>query len=189
MRTLILDTAAGLLFLAVLLITHDVAAAVVAGAAASAALIGWLLATRQAVAPLQWLAFGLVVGLGGASLVTRDPRFVMIKPSLIQACLGVAMLQPGWMRRYLNPRRLAPIPPGVIVATGYAYAALLFALAAANLAMALIAGPVAWAAYASVGPLTAFAAMGAGVYLVLRRLARTGGAEIRGHDTYPHNLC
>jgi intracellular septation protein len=176
MKSLILDTGAGLLFLAVLLMSHSVAAAVLAAAAASLALVGWLVASRQPVAPLQWLSLVLVIGLGGVSLVTHDPRFVMIKPSLVQAAIGVALLQPGWMRRYLNARQLAAIPPGAVVATGYAYAVLLFALAAANLGVALVAGPVAWAAYSSAVPLAAFGVMGAGVYLNFRRLANRSRA-------------
>jgi len=177
MKALILDTGVGFLFLAALLVTHNLAAAVAVGVAGSLALVGWRVATRRPVAPLQWLSAALVVGLGGASLVTRDPRFVMLKPSLVQAAIGCALLQPGWMRRYLGAERLAVLPPGSVVATGYAYAVLLFALAAANLAVALIAGPVAWAAYSATGPLTAFGLMGAGVYLNFKRLAARSRAQ------------
>jgi intracellular septation protein len=172
MRTLILDTAAGFLFLAVLLITHDMTAAVVLATVATTGLTGWLLATGQPVAPMQWLSLVLIGGLGGISMATHDPRFVMVKPSIIQACLGCAMLQPGWMRRYMSSRQLAAIPAGAVVAGGYAYAVMLFALAAANLAVALVAGPIAWAAYSGGVPLAAFALMGAGVYFTFRRLAR-----------------
>jgi len=177
MKTLILDTGAGFLFLAVLLMTHNVAAAVAVGAAGSLAVVGWLIARGRPVAPLQWLSVVLVVGLGGASLITRDPRFVMLKPTLIQAAIGCTLLQPGWMRRYLNAERLAVLPPGSVVATGYAYAMLLFALAAVNLAVAMIAGPVAWAAYSATGPIAAFGLMGVGVYLNFRRLAVRGRAQ------------
>lgn len=176
MKTLMFDAGAGLLFLAVLLVTRNMAAAVVVAGIASVALIGWLLLKRRPVAPLQWLWLGLIVGLGGMSLVTRDPRFVMLKPTVIQACLGAAMLRPGWLNRYMSPRRLALIPPNALVVAGYAYAVMLFVLAAANLTVALIAGPVAWAAYSAVAPAAAFGLMGAGVYLALRRLVRARAA-------------
>ncbi|MEO8113888.1 MAG: septation protein IspZ, partial [Phenylobacterium sp.] len=76
MKTLISDTLAGLLFLAVLLVTRNMPAAILAAGTAAAGQIGWLLFTRRPVAAPQWLGFGLVVVLGGASLATRDPRFV-----------------------------------------------------------------------------------------------------------------
>ena len=34
------------------------------------------------------MSLGLVVVFGGASLVTHDPRFIMLKPTLIYAVIG-----------------------------------------------------------------------------------------------------
>ncbi|MEO8112873.1 MAG: hypothetical protein ABI655_00735, partial [Phenylobacterium sp.] len=100
----------------------------------------------------------------------------MLKPSLIQVCLGAAMLRPGWMRRYLSPRSLSRVPPQAVTAAGYVYAATMFALAAANLAVALTRGPVAWAAYSAVAPMAVFSLLGAGLYLAFRALARRAAA-------------
>jgi len=178
MKSLILDTAAGFVFLIVLSVTHSVPAAVIVGGISSSGLIAWLLATRQPVSPIQWLSLALVVGLGGVSLATRDARFVMIKPSLVQAAIGCALLEPGWLRRYIPAERLALIPQRAVVAAGYAYALMLFALAATNLAVALIAGPMAWAAYSATAPALAFTLMGAAVYLTFRALARRRRAAL-----------
>jgi intracellular septation protein A len=175
MKTLILDTLAGLVFLAVLLATGSMAAAILTAAAVGLGQIGWLAARRRPVPAVQALGFGLIVVLGGASLATRDPRFVMLKPSLIQACLGGAMLRPGWMRRYLSPRTLERVPPGAVTAAGYAYAGTMFLLASANLAVAFTQGPVAWAAYSAAAPAIVFSLLGAGLYLAFRALARRDG--------------
>ena len=42
---------------------------------------------RWPVDPMQWLSLGLVVVLGGATLFTHDPRFIMVKPTLSSGAL------------------------------------------------------------------------------------------------------
>lgn len=172
MKSLLNDLLAGLLFLAVYSLTRDLAAAIVVSAATSVAVIGWRLARREPVSPLQWLTLGLVVTMGGASLITRDPHFVMVKPTIVQGALGVAMLQPGWLNRYMSAERQAQIPPRAILIAGYVYALGVFVMAGANLAVALLAGPQAWAAYNAVAPLAGFSVLGLGMYLTFRRIVR-----------------
>ena len=172
MKTLLNDVLAGLLFLAVYSLTRDLAAAILVSAATSVAVIGWRLARREPVSPMQWLTLVLVVTMGGASLVTRDPRFVMVKPSIVQAALAIAMLQPGWLNRYMSEERRAQIPPRAILIAGYVYALGVFAMACANLAVAYLTGPATWAAYNAVAPLAGFGVLGLGMYLTFRRIVR-----------------
>jgi intracellular septation protein A len=168
MKALMIDSLGGFLFLGVLLSTHSVAAAILAGGALSIGLILWRLARREAVSSFQWLTLVLVVGLGGVSLATQNPLFVMIKPSLVQAGFGLAALRPGWLARYLPSDRLPLIPASVVRTAGYAYAAALFGLATANLAVALLAGPQVWAAYSATVPIVVFAGLGLGVFVSFR---------------------
>ena len=58
---------------------------------------------KHPVDTMQWLSIGLVVVSGIATLLTADPRFVMLKPSVIYCIVGAYMLKPGWMTRYLPP--------------------------------------------------------------------------------------
>jgi intracellular septation protein A len=44
---------------------------------------------------MQWASLGLVIVLGGATVLTGDPRFVMIKPTIAYLTVGAAMLQRG----------------------------------------------------------------------------------------------
>ena len=41
--------------------------------------------------------------LGGATLIANDGRFIMVKPSITHTAIGIVMLRPGWMGRYLPP--------------------------------------------------------------------------------------
>jgi len=100
---------------------------------------------------MQWLSLGLVVALGAVTLITNDPRFMMAKPSLIHFAIGAVMLRPGWMDRYLPPIVKDNLPQRIIVLTGYAWAALMFALGLANLYVAANYSLVVWGYFLSIG--------------------------------------
>lgn len=46
---------------------------------------------------MQWLSLGLVVVMGGATLLTHDRHFIMVKPTIIYLAVGAVMLKPGWI--------------------------------------------------------------------------------------------
>jgi intracellular septation protein A len=174
MKALIGDTLGGFVFLGVIAITHSIALAIIASAAVTVGTIALRLARREEVSPLQWAILVLVVGLGSISLITRDPLFAMLKPSFIQAGIGVTLLQPGWLARYIQPERLALIPPRALAAAGYVHPLGLFAMAVANAWVALNTTPEIWAVYSAVAPMVVFAVMGFAVYAGLRAAVRRG---------------
>jgi hypothetical protein len=110
--------------------------------------------------------------LGGATMLTQSPRFMMIKPTIVHFAVAIVMLRRGWMLRYLPEIVLRNVPEPTIVAAGYAWAALLAALGLANLFIALRLDFATWAWFISVGSvgakLTGFALQ----YGVFRRRAR-----------------
>ena len=175
MKTFFLDLMAGLAFLVVLLITHSVAWATIVATAIGAGQIAWLLSRREPVPAVQWTGLALVVVLGGASIVTRDARFVMLKPSLLQAGLAASLLRRGWLRRYIKPETLALLPPHMLMG-----------LCAANLVVALNASPETWAAYNAVAPAIGFATVGSVLFLLFRALAR---ASVREGITWTHPVA
>jgi intracellular septation protein A len=77
----------------------------------------------------------------------------MIKPSIGSAAIGCVMLRRGWQARYLPPIVTQNVSPAVLIAWGYAWAALEFALAAANLYVALVLGQKSWLWFATFVPL------------------------------------
>ena len=54
--------------------------AVALGVALGVVQIGWMKLRRQPIDTMQWLSIGLVVVSGIATMLTSDPRFVMLKP-------------------------------------------------------------------------------------------------------------
>jgi intracellular septation protein len=148
-RLLVTDLASTLLFLAVLLATQDLILAVALGVGLGILQIGWLMLRRKPIDTMQWLSIGLVVVSGAATLLTRDPRFVMLKPSVIYAIVGAYMLRPGWMNRYLPPVALEVVPDLAWI-FGFVWAGLMFGSAVLNLALALTLDPVTWSAAMSI---------------------------------------
>ena len=147
-RLLVTDLASTILFLVILLITKDLMLAVGLGVGLGIVQIAWMKLRRQPIDTMQWLSIGLVVVSGIATMLTSDPRFVMLKPSVIYCIVGLVMLRRGWMNRYL-PERAAPVAD-VATTFGYAWAGLMFASAALNIALALALDAKSWAAVMSV---------------------------------------
>jgi len=145
-RLLLLDMASTIVFLVVFLLTHEVTLSVGLGMALGMAQIGWQFSRKKPIDTMEWLSLFLVVGSGTATLVTNDPRFVMFKPSLIYVIVGLIMLKPGWINRYLPPVAKAVVPD-IAVIVGFLWAGLMFVSAAVNALVALNFSVVTWAAF------------------------------------------
>jgi intracellular septation protein len=148
-KLLLLDLASTFLFLVVFLLTKNIPLAVILGVALGVAQIGWEFARKRPIDTMQWLSLFVVVAAGAATLLTNDPRFVMVKPSLIYIVVGVVMLKPGWMNRYLPPVA-NELVPDVALIFGFVWSGLMFFSAALNLIVALNFSVVTWASFMSV---------------------------------------
>jgi intracellular septation protein A len=140
---LLMDLASTILFFCVYTLTHDIRLAVVLGLALAVGQIGWHLVRRQPVDALQWISAVVVLASGSAAIITDNPQFVMIKPSVIYLLVGWAMLKRGWMNRYLPPRALE-LMPDLAITFGYVWAGLMFFSAALNLVLALSLSVTQW---------------------------------------------
>lgn len=106
---------------------------------------------RQPIELLQWASLGLVMVFGTVSILTKDPRFLMAKPSIIYLAVAAVMLKRGWMMRYLPPIADGRGEPAM-VAFGYAWAGLMALTALANLVVA-VAFTSLWPAFIAIFPL------------------------------------
>src|SRR5438874_5619710 len=135
-------------FLTLYLITDNV---VLATSVAIAGAVAQVIYSRVKGKPLGFMTYasvGLVIVLGSATLLTHDPRFVLAKPAIGHFAIRIIMLKRGWMLRYMPPIVTETVPEYVTIA-GYAWAALMFALAAGTIAVASTVRLKLWAFYVS----------------------------------------
>lgn len=145
---LLLDMASTFFYLAVFLTTKSIPIAAVAGVALGVGQIVWERVRGKKIEAMQWMSLFLVVASAIATVLTHDPRFVMIKASVIYVIIGIVMLKPGWMNRYLPPVAVEVVPDlGVIF--GFIWAGLMFVSAAVNLVTAISMSVLAWTAFMS----------------------------------------
>ena len=142
-RALLADLASTVLFLALDVLTGSVVLAVALGFALALGQIGWQLWRLNRIGRLQWVSLFLVIASGSATLLTHNPIFVMLKPSVIYLVVGWGMMERGWMNRYLPPRAIQYVPD-LGIRFGYVWAGLMFVSAALNVALALTCSVELW---------------------------------------------
>ena len=181
-KFLALDMASTLLYLAVYLTTKSIPIAVGAGVVLGIAQIVWEIARKRPIETMQWMSLFLVIASGTAALLTNDARFVLYKASVIYVIIGVVMLKPGWMNRYL-PAVAIEIVPDIAYIFGFVWAGLMFVSAVVNLWVATHYSFLGWtafmSAYALVSKLGLFLIQYSTMRFigVRRRRAQLGAAE------------
>lgn len=125
---------------------------------------------------MAWLSLVMVIALGGASLITKDSRFIMAKPSVVHFAIGVVMLRRGWLARYMPDIVRQNVSENVLIGSGYAWAALMFGLGLINLYIASRYSIDVWAWFISVyavgAKVVAFLIQYAVIWVLIRRKLR-----------------
>jgi intracellular septation protein len=176
-RLLLLDMASTFFFLVLLLLTKNIPLSVALGVALGVAQIGIQFARRKRIETMEWLSLFAVVASGAATLLTNDPRFVMIKPSFLYVVVGVVMLEPGWMNRYLPPIA-KQLVPDVATIFGFVWAGLMFATSALNIVVAMNFSVAVWSAVMAAFAIGSKLALFLVCYAVMRAIAVRRRARI-----------
>ena len=87
----------------VYLITDNVLLATGVAIAGAVAQVIYAHLKGQQLGFMTYASLALVIVLGGATLLTSDPRFVLAKPAIAHFAIGAIMLKRGWMLRYMPP--------------------------------------------------------------------------------------
>ncbi|WP_425228995.1 septation protein IspZ [Sphingomonas sp.] len=135
---------------------------------------------RTPVPALLAVGVVLTVALGAVTLVTADPRFLLVKPSIVYAAVGLTMLPRGWVRRYVPPIALPLLPARTFDLVGWGWAALILGTALLNLVLVAMLPPVrAAAAFVLWGVASKLALFG-GQYALLYPRARRAAIDQHG---------
>jgi intracellular septation protein len=170
-KLLLLDLASTIFFLVLFLLTHNIALSVGLGIALGVAQIGTQIFRRNPIDTMEWLSLFLVIAAGTATLLTDDPRFVLFKPTIIYAIVGVVMLRPGWMNRYL-PTIAKAVVPDVALVVGFIWAGLMFVSAAVNGFVALTYSVGTWAMVMPIFGMASKLALFLGGFAAMRIIGR-----------------
>lgn len=138
-----------IVFIAIYLATDNV---LLATGVAIAGAIGQVIYSRikgKQLGYMTWASLALVIVLGGATLLTHDPRFVLMKPAVGHFAIGLIMLKRGWMLRYM-PSIVTENIPEYVTFAGYAWATLCFLLAAGTIGVAMTGDMKLWTFYVTV---------------------------------------
>ena len=144
---LVLDMASTLFFLALFFLTHNTLLSVSLGIALGVAQIGF-----QLHPPKARRHHGVAEPVPDhrrAASRRCSPTIrasCSIKPSVFYLIIGVVMLKPGWLNRYL-PDIVKQLTPDVATAVGYYWAALMFVSAGVNAYVALTRSLAEWAMF------------------------------------------
>ena len=166
-------------FVALFLGTHDIYIATAVGIGLVVAQTAWSFLRRKPIGALQWLSLILISMFGGATILFHIHEFIMVKPTILWLALGVVMLRRDWMAPYLPPIVTDNLDDHEIVRAGYAYAALMFVLAAINLLVVVlslfhICTREFWAVYALIGPIAAQAVLLTVLFFCFRKKIQVG---------------
>lgn len=111
LRKLFADFFSTIVFLAVYAATGDILIAT--GVAIAGAVVQFIRSRirQEKLDIMTWASLGLVIVLGGATLLTKDPRFVLLKPAIGHFAIGTIMLRKDWMLRYSPPMVRETVSP------------------------------------------------------------------------------
>jgi intracellular septation protein len=177
-KLLLFDLASTVVFLLTLLGTRNLPVSVASGMMVGTAQVGWLFAYSKPIDVMQWMSLVAVLGSGAATLISNDPRFLMVKPSVLYVAAGLIMLKPGWMNRYL-PSSTQETLSDVARAFGFAWAGLMFISAAVNLFVALTFSVLVWSAAMPVYGILSKAGLAIFQHAIMRYTARLRASSLQ----------
>ncbi len=167
----LLDMLSTFVFVIVFAVTGNIYYATAAGIGFGVAQVAVMLMMKRKIDLMQWMSLGLVIVFGTATLLTKNAEFIKLKPSLIYIAVGLVMLKPGWMTRYMPPI-VQENGSDIVTVYGYLWSALMFATAAANAYVAYTYDTATYAWFLGVFPVASKIALFAATYLGLRILVR-----------------
>jgi intracellular septation protein len=149
LRRLGSDFLSTIVFLVVYLATDNVMLATAVAITGAIGQVIWARYKGERLSYMTWASLGLVIVLGGMTLLTHDPRFVLAKPAIGHIAIGLIMLKRGWMLRYM-PAIVTENIPEYVTFAGYAWAALMFVLATGTVGVAMTGDMKLWTFYVTV---------------------------------------
>ena len=170
-KPILFDLLVAIIFAAVFFASSNIYLATAIGIAIGIAQFAYQKLHAHPIGPLQWLSLCIVVIFGPTTIVTHNPHFIMLKPTIIDAVVGAVMVSRSWMAPYLPPIVKQHVSEKTITRASYAWAAVMFGFALLNLIVAFSVSPKLWALYATFVPTAVIVALFVVQYFLFQALA------------------
>jgi intracellular septation protein A len=141
------DLLSALAFILVFQITGQLILATVIAILVALGQLAFSLVRKRKISSMQWMLLAVVIVLSMLTLITKDSRFVQLKPSIAHFAIAGVMLKRGWQQPYLPPLVTESLPERTLVAWGYAWAALMVLMGLANVVAANVLSVGAWGVF------------------------------------------
>jgi len=155
---------------------HSVYVAAITGIATGVIQLLIKKAMREEIGPLHWLSLGVVCILGLMTIALHNEYFIKLKPSIIDASVGLFMITRDWMTPYIPKETRRYLDEKLIFRAEKAWAFLMFGFSLANVAVAFLFDFAVWTLYATFVPTTIIIILFFVQYFVLRRMADQNAA-------------
>lgn len=173
-KPIVLDLISTIAFLVLFWITGNIFIATGVAIAAAVARVGYLKLRGDPIGPLLWLSLGLVIVFGGTTLVTHNPRFIMMKPTLVFFTVGFVMLTTDWLPPYLPAIIKEHVSRRTLTHVCRLWALAMFLLGIANIGAALLFTTKIWSIYMATVPTAVEIMAFAGTYMLFRLIVSRG---------------
>lgn len=86
-----------ILFFGAFWLTRDMFVATAAAMVTTVAQVAWTWFRTRKIEAMQWLSLGLIMVLGGATLLFHEKAFIMWKPTVLYWVMGIGLLVSTWI--------------------------------------------------------------------------------------------
>lgn len=137
--------------------TMDLFVATGVAMAAVVAQMGYLWIRGKKPDMMNWLAFGMIIVLGGATLFFRNEMFIKWKPTAVYGILGLVFLGSHWLAEKPIVQRLMEkqlhLAPALWTKLNIAWVLFLFGMAITNMAVVYCCDTNTWVNFKLFGTL------------------------------------
>lgn len=156
LKPILRDFLSTIVFVSCVWITDNIVLSTAIGVTTGIVQTVWMLVRRHPIGLLQWISLGLVLTLGGTTILTHNGLFFKMKSSIVALILALVLSNRRWLAPYLPQEVSLALDEGTIAAAAREWAILLVAIAIANVAVAFTCSNRVWAFFILAAPTVSY---------------------------------
>jgi intracellular septation protein len=167
-RPIGLDMLSTIFFIGMIWLTRNIFIATGIGMAVGSVRFIYMKSSGRPIGALNHLGLVLILVTGITTLVTRNPIFVLLKPSIIKFAVGTFMLTADWLGPYLPPLIWEALSLRQVKWLARSWGLMSVGLGIAGACIAICCSLKIWSLFVSIVPMAAIIGMFCVQYLFIR---------------------